>query len=518
MLPKAHAEEDLSEQMRSLGLPTSFKTTKKPHWKPVKKKKKKGRQQSSGQIGRRSSSGEPSAMGDLVLMESGNPLDGDGGIVGCSNAVNDFVQGDLDARDGNGEEWEEALGGTRKHVLGPEVNHEQRWLDGNVVGPLVGCSNGTVKDGSMDWDVVEACAKMRKLGLGTNEREDRDRGEEQNGTTCGMEVEGQSLPGCVVQDLHSVVPSAEREMDVVMCDSCFTDSLLDDESPTPVADCFCPSSTGEMRWQRDAAGSSRTRRTDDRLSVGRGKYSGSGHGLLRKRSGSSGKQMLVDPKTAAMAREQVPRRLFKYWLQRYSLFSKFDQGVQMDGEGWYSATPECIARHQASRCRCDVIVDAFTGVGGNAIQFALAGALVVAFDLSPLRIGMARRNAEVYGVSDKIDFICGDFFEIGGQMKADTVFISPPWGGPHYQQLEHLEVGDEGSDLGSLVARSVALGLKMTASSAGGKANGVVLFLPKNSNLRGFKKLAPGREDLQVELVEVNGWLKALTLYVGRFY
>jgi len=33
-------------------------------------------------------------------------------------------------------------------------------------------------------------------------------------------------------------------------------------------------------------------------------------------------------------------------------------------------TPERIARHIASRCQCDLIVDAFCGVGGNSIQFA----------------------------------------------------------------------------------------------------------------------------------------------------
>lgn len=39
-------------------------------------------------------------------------------------------------------------------------------------------------------------------------------------------------------------------------------------------------------------------------------------------------------------------------------------------DGWFSVTPEKIAEHIAERCRCDVIVDAFCGVGGNAIQFA----------------------------------------------------------------------------------------------------------------------------------------------------
>lgn len=40
----------------------------------------------------------------------------------------------------------------------------------------------------------------------------------------------------------------------------------------------------------------------------------------------------------------LPRKLWKYWLQRYTLFSRFDEGVMMDEEGWYSVTPEVLAR------------------------------------------------------------------------------------------------------------------------------------------------------------------------------
>lgn len=40
-------------------------------------------------------------------------------------------------------------------------------------------------------------------------------------------------------------------------------------------------------------------------------------------------------------------------------------------ESWFSVTPEKVAAHAAERCRCDLIVDGFCGVGGNAIQFAM---------------------------------------------------------------------------------------------------------------------------------------------------
>lgn len=63
--------------------------------------------------------------------------------------------------------------------------------------------------------------------------------------------------------------------------------------------------------------------------------------------------------------------LIKFWYKRYSLFSKFDQGIKLDQESWFSVTPEKVAEHLAERCRCDLIIDGFCGPGGNAIQFAM---------------------------------------------------------------------------------------------------------------------------------------------------
>lgn len=80
----------------------------------------------------------------------------------------------------------------------------------------------------------------------------------------------------------------------------------------------------------------------------------------------------------------------KYWGQRYRYFSRFDEGVGMDEEGWYSVTPEAIALHIAERVCCDVVVDPFVGCGGNAVQFALVCHLVFAIDLDPVKLEHAR--------------------------------------------------------------------------------------------------------------------------------
>lgn len=60
----------------------------------------------------------------------------------------------------------------------------------------------------------------------------------------------------------------------------------------------------------------------------------------------------------------------KYWTQRFNLFSRYNEGIKLDEEGWYSVTPETIASSQAKTCRDALVIDCFSGVGGNAIQFA----------------------------------------------------------------------------------------------------------------------------------------------------
>ncbi|XP_058097168.1 uncharacterized protein LOC131242498 isoform X1 [Magnolia sinica] len=117
----------------------------------------------------------------------------------------------------------------------------------------------------------------------------------------------------------------------------------------------------------------------------------------------------------------------KYWRQRYLLFSRFDEGVKMDEEGWFSITPEAIARHHASRCSNGTVIDCFTGVGGNAIQFAMRSNHVIAIDIDPQKIDYAQHNAAIYGVDEKIDFIKGDFFQVASKLKVVIL--------PHYHLL-----------------------------------------------------------------------------------
>jgi trimethylguanosine synthase len=107
-------------------------------------------------------------------------------------------------------------------------------------------------------------------------------------------------------------------------------------------------------------------------------------------------------------------------------FSK--RATQLDDEGKVSLTPEAIALELGERARGMRVIDACAGAGGNAIGFARAGCSVLAIEIHPERLAMARHNAKIYGVEDRIEFVVGDARKIVAEREADLLFIDPPWG------------------------------------------------------------------------------------------
>ncbi|NXX44635.1 TGS1 synthase, partial [Tricholaema leucomelas] len=204
--------------------------------------------------------------------------------------------------------------------------------------------------------------------------------------------------------------------------------------------------------------------------------------------------------------------LAKYWAQRYRLFSRFDEGIKLDREGWFSVTPEKIAEHIAARVSqsfsCDVILDAFCGVGGNAIQFALTSKRVIAIDIDPEKLSLARNNAEVYGVAEQIEFVCGDFMELAADLQADVVFLSPPWGGPDYATAEIF-------DIQTMICPD-GYPFKVTLCRLSKKiSNNIVYFLPRNADIDQVASLAGPGGKVEIEQNFLNNKLKTITAYFG---
>ncbi|XP_050525891.1 uncharacterized protein LOC126896825 [Daktulosphaira vitifoliae] len=188
----------------------------------------------------------------------------------------------------------------------------------------------------------------------------------------------------------------------------------------------------------------------------------------------------------------------------------------MDIESFYSVCPEILSKHIALRCPgLDVAMDPFCGAGGNVIQLAKRYKHVIAVDIDANKLEFAKRNAEIYGVREKITFIQGDFFEIAETLKKykpQVIVTSPPWGGPSYKKHEvyslekHMCKDYEGGgrklfDLLRSIAPNVALHIPKTTG---------------RNELIQFGKLFDLNMEIQHNYIdESHDWI---TAFFGRFF
>ncbi|NXH96547.1 TGS1 synthase, partial [Pachycephala philippinensis] len=273
------------------------------------------------------------------------------------------------------------------------------------------------------------------------------------------------------------------------------------ELPSSSAACTEPGGSNLEGEAQDAAASG-----PDERGAGRPEHSnGRQLNKEKKRRRNKKARRTIPPEVAA------DPELVKYWAQRYRLFSRFDEGIKLDREGWFSVTPEKIAEHIAVRVsqsfNCDIIVDAFCGVGGNAIQFALTSKRVIAIDIDPEKLRLARHNAEVYGVAEHIDFLCGDFLALAAGLRADVVFLSPPWGGPDYATAEIFDIHTMICPDGYPFRVMPCGGFKIT--------NNIVYFLPRNADINQVASLAGPGGKVEIEQNFLNNKLKTITAYFG---
>jgi trimethylguanosine synthase len=52
------------------------------------------------------------------------------------------------------------------------------------------------------------------------------------------------------------------------------------------------------------------------------------------------------------------------------LFEKFDYGIKLDEDSWFSVIPEVISQYLSERVSCPTILVGYCGVGGEALKFA----------------------------------------------------------------------------------------------------------------------------------------------------
>ena len=83
-------------------------------------------------------------------------------------------------------------------------------------------------------------------------------------------------------------------------------------------------------------------------------------------------------------------------------------------------------------CRDKKVLDCFTHTGSFALNAGIAGASsVLGVDASELGVAQARENAALNGLSDRVEFVCADVFDLLPELEArgeryDVVILDPP--------------------------------------------------------------------------------------------
>lgn len=211
----------------------------------------------------------------------------------------------------------------------------------------------------------------------------------------------------------------------------------------------------------------------------------------------------------------ISRKMRKYYRRRYQLFTRFDDGILLDNESWFSVTPEKVALHIAEKCFKDLgsnpnltVLDAFCGSGGNTIAFAHYFNNVISCDIDFNKIQCAQHNAtQVYKCGHKINFLIQDFFSLDKILncKIDLIFLSPPWGGVSYLEMKQVDISEFPLDGFQIYLYCLN---KLNCEN-------IVYFLPRNSNLEQILYMAGPGGVVQVEQNFLGPKLVALTAYYG---
>ncbi|GME84502.1 unnamed protein product [Ambrosiozyma monospora] len=223
--------------------------------------------------------------------------------------------------------------------------------------------------------------------------------------------------------------------------------------------------------------------------------------------------------------EVIPPELKKYWKSRYKLFNRFDDGIQLTYELWFSVTPEALAIYTAKFIKhcypeAHTIVDLFCGGGGNTIQFLKQFDKVIGIDNQQMHLDCTLNNALVYVdsqvLTDKLTLLNGNWGDdkderlnvLNESGKIDIMFGSPPWGGPDYTSSEVYDV----DWLAPLPLADLLKSMKKYSRN-------IVLFLPRNTNLKQIEKATKkvfGKESqVRITRLYVGASLKGLLCFWG---
>lgn len=154
-------------------------------------------------------------------------------------------------------------------------------------------------------------------------------------------------------------------------------------------------------------------------------------------------------------------------------------------------------------------MDGFSGAGGNVVHFAKRNK-VIAIELDNKKVDLLKNNSDVYGVSDNIKFVQGDFLtEAENHGFVDVVFMSPPWGGPKYLNATEYDI-----------FQMITPDIKQIMQVCNKITRNVILYLPRNADpdqMIALLDCAPNlQRQIEIQLYYFGSKLRTIGLFIGE--
>ena len=231
--------------------------------------------------------------------------------------------------------------------------------------------------------------------------------------------------------------------------------------------------------------------------------------------------------------EVINKDQTSYWLNNYCLTSYCNCYVLVSNVFYY---PTCQSREQKPYIGIDSywlarivvnrvygkVLDLCTGSGIQAILAAQTAEKVVAVDLDPESVNIARLNVCINGLSSKIKVLSGDLYECINREKFDFIISNPPFIPIPIGVNFHI-CGDGGED-GMSIIRRIIKGYKSHL-----KPNGEAIMIGQcigtfdNALIKGvIEEESPGQEynliiqkSIPIES-QAFGFSKLSTIYNGK--
>lgn len=126
--------------------------------------------------------------------------------------------------------------------------------------------------------------------------------------------------------------------------------------------------------------------------------------------------------------------------------NKFSKDIFSDEDAFYMSTPEIVAEHIAKQlAKYKTGAEMCCAIGMLSVQLAKKMNKVLAIDINKERIANAKKNAKLYGVFDKIEFIIGDVLDesLLKRLSADVAVLDPDWSKAETDKSLHVKNIDD---------------------------------------------------------------------------